>query len=105
MTAPAAQPASSSCTARLLACPPFGPVRAVAPDFANIVKCNGKRQTAVTVGYRAGHRASRLGPEAAPGRTDPPAATDKAILDAALDAFAENGFAGTSVRDVAGGWR
>jgi AcrR family transcriptional regulator len=40
-------------------------------------------------------------PRGRPRSTDPPAATDKAILDAALDAFSENGFAGTSVRDVA----
>lgn len=48
---------------------------------------------------------ARLAPVARPrGRprsTDPPAATDEVILDAALDAFAEHGFAGASVRDVA----
>lgn len=35
-----------------------------------------------------------------PPSSVPAAATDEAILDAALDAFAEDGFNGTSVRDI-----
>lgn len=44
--------------------------------------------------------ASARRPRGRPAAADPPAATDEAILDAALEAFAENGYLGTSVREV-----
>jgi AcrR family transcriptional regulator len=39
-------------------------------------------------------------PRGRPAASDPAAATDEAILDAALEAFAEDGFNGMSVRDI-----
>jgi TetR/AcrR family transcriptional regulator len=42
-------------------------------------------------------------PRGRPTADEAPAATDEAILDAALEAFAEHGFAATSVRELARG--
>jgi AcrR family transcriptional regulator len=75
------------------------------PDIGN---CHAKRQQTGPRPRYVGAvadlpAAAATRPRGRPTADEAPAATDEAILDAALGAFAEHGFAATSVRELARG--